>query len=72
MPECLNKMTMPGFSVYRGMRYGYNNIVTYFAILEFLFARCVHPGAPLPFYLFSTRVRARITKASKIVINFSS
>ena len=41
-------------------RYSYNNIiiiVTNVIILEFFSARFVHPGALLPFYLFSTRVR---------------
>ena len=37
-------------------RHSYNNIiiiiVTNVIILEFLSARFVHPGAPLPFYLF--------------------
>ena len=48
-------------------QYSYNNIiVTNVAILEFLSARFVHPGALLPFYLFLTQVR--IMKASKLLI----
>ena len=40
-------------------RYKYDNTIIIAAnviILEFLFSRFVHPGAPLPFYLFLTQV----------------
>ena len=41
-------------------RYKYDNtiiIVANVIILEFLFSRFVHPGAPLQFYLFLSQVR---------------
>ena len=50
-------------------RYSYDNtiiIVTIVIILEFLFARFVHPDALPSFY-----ANIRIAKASKLLINFS-
>ena len=61
-------------------RYSHDNIVvilvvTNVIILEFLSVGFVHPGALLSFYLlFNTRimqVKTRITKASKLLMNFS-
>ena len=56
------------------LQYSYNNIiitVTNVIILGILSAWFAHPGALLPFYLFLTRVRTRVTKGSKFLINFS-
>ena len=53
-------------------RYNYNNsiiLVTNVTILEFLSARFVHPRALLPF--FNTSQGIRITKARKLLMNFS-
>ena len=54
MPECVNELFYA--RILNMPRHSYNNIiiiiVTNVIILEFLSARFVHPGAPLPFYLF--------------------
>ena len=54
--ECLNKLFFFDYaSILNMQRYSYNNIiitVTNVFIIEFLFARFVHEGVLLPFYLF--------------------
>ena len=57
--KCLDKFSYYD-RVLNGPRYSYNSliiIVTNIIILKFLYARFVHPGALLPFYLFLTWVR---------------
>ena len=52
--QCVNELFYA--RILNMLRHSYDNIiiiiVTNVIILEFLSARFVHPGAPLPFYLF--------------------